>query len=97
MKGWAYILECNDGSFYIGSTNNVERRIWEHENGKGGEYTSKRLPVRLLKTFEFDSVQEAFAFEHKIKKWSRKKKEALIQEDFEGLHNLAKKNFKNKS
>lgn len=85
MKGIAYILECSDKSYYVGSTNDINRRMYEHQNGLSGDYTSKRLPVKLLKTFEFNTVQEAFHFEHRIKKWSRKKKEALINEEFDLL------------
>ena len=48
MKGWMYILECNDGSYYTGSTNNLELRLQEHSNGEGANHTKKRLPVKLI-------------------------------------------------
>jgi putative endonuclease len=45
MKGYMYILECADGSYYTGSTNNLERRLQQHQNGEGANYTKKHLPV----------------------------------------------------
>ena len=93
MRGWTYILECADGTYYVGSTNDIRRRISEHHTGKGGVYTSARLPVILRAKFEFATVEEAFHFEHQIKKWSKAKKEALIEGRFDDLHTLAKKKF----
>ncbi len=48
MKGWMYILECSDGSYYTGSTNNLEKRIAEHQNVQGANHTKKHLPVKLI-------------------------------------------------
>ena len=88
-KGFTYILECSDGSYYTGSTNDLELRLQQHSNGVGSVFTSKRLPVKLLYYEEFQRVDDAFYREKQIQGWSRKKKEALMNEDFELLHELA--------
>lgn len=96
MRGWTYILECADGTYYVSSTNDIDRRIKEHQSGLGGIYTSSRLPVTLKAKFEFDTIQEAFHFEHQVKKWSRAKKEALMEGRYDDLRILAKKKFGNR-
>ncbi|MFN5867131.1 MAG: GIY-YIG nuclease family protein [Candidatus Kapaibacterium sp.] len=78
-SGWLYILECRDGTYYTGSTNDVERRLFEHQNGLGANYTRKRLPVRLVFCQEFSSISDAFYREQQIKNWSQEKKRALIE------------------
>ncbi|MBO0845133.1 MAG: GIY-YIG nuclease family protein [Nocardioides sp.] len=75
---WVYILECSDGSYYVGSTVNLERRVWEHQEGLGAEYTRHRRPVRLAWSASYDRIDEAFAFEKRIQGWSRKKRKALM-------------------
>jgi putative endonuclease len=90
VSGFAYILRCSDGSYYVGSTTNLESRFDAHRLGLAGEYTSKRLPVRLVWAEEFETISEAFAIEHQIKGWRRAKKEALIAGRFELLPELAK-------
>lgn len=89
MKGWMYILECNDGSYYIGSTNNLELRLQEHSNGEGANHTKKRLPVKLIYFEEFDRIDEAFYREKQVQGWSRKKKEALMYNLPDELKRLA--------
>ena len=84
-KYYVYILECSDKSYYIGVTNNLERRLSEHTNGTADSYTSKRKPLFLRKFFDFVDIREAISFEKQIKKWSRVKKEALIQENWDKL------------
>ena len=79
MRYWVYILHCGDGSYYTGHTDNLERRIAEHEAGEWAVYTAKRLPARLVFSQEFSSRDEALACEGQIKGWSRKKKEKLIK------------------
>lgn len=74
-----YILECADGSFYTGSTKNLDRRLWEHQNLLGANYTKKRLPVKLVYFEEYSRIDEAFYREKQIQGWSRKKKLALIE------------------
>ncbi|WP_119327856.1 GIY-YIG nuclease family protein [Cysteiniphilum halobium] len=89
MQAFVYILECSDGSYYTGSTKNVELRLWEHQNGQGANHTRKRLPVKLVFVEQFDRIDEAYAREKQIQGWSRKKKEALIQGDYNQLHILS--------
>jgi len=84
-----YILECSDGSYYTGSTNNLDRRLEQHQNGDGANFTKKRLPVNLVYVEEFDRVDQAFYREKQIQKWRREKKEALIQNSHNKLPELA--------
>jgi putative endonuclease len=95
-KGFTYILECVDGSFYTGSTKDLEKRLWEHNNGIGANYTKKRLPVELLYYEEYPRIDQAFYREKQIQGWSRRKKLALIEGKPELLPKLAKKIFKKK-
>lgn len=90
MTAYVYILECRDGSYYTGSTNNIELRLWQHENCQGANYTRKHLPVTLVFVESFERIDEAFAREKQIQGWSRKKKEALIQGDFNRIRELAR-------
>ncbi len=91
--GFLYILKCNDGSFYTGSTNNLERRLEEHQQGIGANYTSKRLPLELVYYEIYDKVEHAFYREKQIQRWTHKKKEALVKGEFNKLPILAKKVF----
>jgi len=91
---FVYILKCKDGSYYIGHTDNLEKRIAEHNEGKIEGYTSKRLPVECVFAQPFNTRDEAIITEHKIKKWTRSKKEALIKNNWQDLSKLAKKKFK---
>lgn len=90
MKGYTYILQCSDGSYYTGSTKDIQLRLQQHQNSEGANHTKKRLPVKLVYYEEFDRIDEAFYREKQIQGWSRKKKEALIQNMPENLHDLAK-------
>jgi putative endonuclease len=90
MKGWMYILECSDGSYYIGSTNNLELRIQQHSVGEGSNHTRKHLPVKLVYFEEFERIDYAFNREKQVQKWRREKKEALIDGFFEKLPELSK-------
>ncbi len=90
IRAWTYILLCSDGSYYTGSTTNLDQRIADHNNGRYGGYTSSRLPVVLAWSQEFSDVRDAIALERQIKGWTRKKKEALIRGDFQLLHELAR-------
>lgn len=88
---YVYILKCSDGSYYTGVTNNLERRLAEHKEGQNKScYTYKRRPVELVFCEDFINPNHAIDFEKQIKGWSRKKKEALIGNDFEKLKDLAK-------
>ena len=66
QMAYVYILECSDGSYWVGSTRNLEARLWQHNQGLGGEYTSKRLPVRLVYAYEFERVVDAWGVERRI-------------------------------
>ncbi len=90
MKGYTYILLCNDGSYYTGSTNDLERRLKEHFTGEGSNHTKKHPPIRLLYYEEFDRIDDAFKREKQIQGWSRKKKEALINGKTEDLPLLSR-------
>jgi len=90
---WMYILECADGSYYIGSTNNLERRLLEHQEGRAARYTTRRLPVKLVFSEEYNHVAEAFEREKQVQNWSRAKREALITGNRAALPKLAKKKF----
>ena len=90
MKGYMYILECSDGSYYTGSTKNLKRRLSQHQAGKGANHTKKRLPVKLVYFEEYPRIDKAFYREKQVQGWSRKKKEALINGMPEKLHELAK-------
>ena len=90
---WMYILECSDGSYYVGSTKNLERRIWEHNEGIAAKYTARRHPVKLVYSAEFANVAEAFACEKQVQGWGRAKREALICGDYAALPALARKDF----
>ncbi len=91
--GWMYVLECADGSYYVGSTNNLERRIWEHNEGIAAKYTARRRPVELMYSAEFPSIAEAYACEKQVQGWGRAKREALIRGDYASLPALARKDF----
>ncbi len=84
-----YILECVDGSYYTGSTWDLERRLGEHQSGLGANYTAKRLPVKLVYCEEYDRVDDAFRREKQVQGWTHKKKLALIQGDSNQLHELS--------
>lgn len=87
---WVYILLCRDGSYYTGITNDFERRLNEHSEGTDGKcYTVKRRPVRLVYRVEFREVTDAISYEKQVKRWSRNKKEAMINGQEELLHSLA--------
>ncbi|MGM0477642.1 MAG: GIY-YIG nuclease family protein [Bacteroidota bacterium] len=88
-KGYMYILECSDGSFYTGSTVDLERRMEQHNAGDGAKHTKRRRPLRLLYHEHYNHVAEAFYREKQIQKWSRKKKLALIEGRFKDLPELA--------
>jgi putative endonuclease len=95
-RAWVYIVECSDKSYYIGSTTNLDQRLSDHNTGRYHGYTSTRLPVKLIWSLEFSDYRDAFAFERRIKKWTRVKKEALMRGDFEWLHSISRAEHKGK-
>ena len=89
MPYYVYILECSDGSYYTGSTNDISRRVLEHEQGfSPTAYTYKRRPVKLVWGEQTETYHEALVHEHQIKGWSRAKKQALIRQDWNAIHEI---------
>ena len=82
MAFWTYILKCADGKYYTGHTDDLERRMAEHQHGGFCDYTSKRRPVTLAWSEHFQTRLEALEAERRIKPWSRAKKEGLIAGDW---------------
>ena len=85
-----YVPRCADGSYYVGHTDDLEKRIFQHETGELCGYTSRRRPVTLLYACEFATRAEALQRELQLKGWSRAKKEALIREDWSELRRLSR-------
>ena len=92
--GYMYILICRDGTFYTGSTIDLELRLSQHQIGEGSNYTKKRLPIFLVYYEEYPRIDEAFAREKQIQNWNHKKKMALINGELDRLPYLAKKVFR---
>lgn len=76
---YTYMLECSDGSYYTGWTNDLEKRIRTHQAGKGGKYTRARLPVRLVYYEVFEEKREAQSREVFLKQLSHQKKKELVK------------------
>ena len=91
-KGYMYILECSNGKYYTGSTVDLARRIEQHQNGEGANFTRKHLQVKLLYFEEYERIDLAFKREKQVQGWGRKKKEALINFEYEKLPELANSN-----
>ncbi|MBD0823875.1 GIY-YIG nuclease family protein [Aestuariibaculum marinum] len=88
---FVYILKCRDDSFYTGITNSLERRLFEHQSGKNIEaYTYTRRPVTLVWFEKFTTPDEAIKIEKQIKGWSRRKKQALIDKEWDKLVQYSK-------
>ncbi len=88
---YVYIVQCSDGMYYTGVTNDVERRLWEHNTGFNIDcFTYKRRPVVLKYEEHFTNINNAIAWEKQIKVWSRKKKEALFERNWKLISELAK-------
>ncbi|MBT8296505.1 MAG: GIY-YIG nuclease family protein [Gramella sp.] len=86
-----YILQCSDSSYYVGMTSDLVERMNQHNSGEFPEaYTYKRRPVKLQWIEQFADPDLATALEKQIKGWSRKKKEALISEDWEKLKEFSR-------
>jgi predicted GIY-YIG superfamily endonuclease len=91
MPYYVYILKCADDSYYTGSTDNLSKRLWQHQEGENSSaYTFSRRPVELVWSEEVRTYHEALTHEKQIKGWSRAKKEAVIRGDFEGNHEIVK-------
>ncbi len=78
---YTYILQCRDGSFYTGWTNDLEKRVRDHNTGKGAKYTKARRPVELIYFETFHTKEEAMQREYAIKQLSRSEKIKLITKE----------------
>jgi putative endonuclease len=91
MPAYVYVLRCNDGAYYVGTTRaSLERRIAQHNAGEIEGYTAHRRPVTLVFHQEFDRITDAIAAERQLKGWRRAKKEALIRNNPIELRKLAR-------
>ena len=79
-NNYTYILECSDGTYYCGWTNDLEKRLSAHNNGTASKYTRIRRPVKLVYYETFETKQEAMSREYHIKQLKRKEKESLIKQ-----------------
>ncbi len=91
-SAYTYILKCSNGTYYTGSTNDIQRRVRQHEAGEGANYTRKHLPIELVYVEIHSRIDHAFNREKQIQKWSQRKKEALINGDFNQLIEFSKTN-----
>lgn len=91
MEAYMYILLCSNGTYYTGSTKDLELRIAQHNEGTACNYTAKHGPVKLVYYEEFDRIDEAFEREKQVQNWSQKKKEALINGNLRELKTYSRK------
>ena len=97
MLYFVYILECSNGTFYTGSTADIYNRIYDHMTGADPKaYTYRLRPVKLVWAEEFETRIDALNIEKQIKGWSHSKKQALIEDDFERIHNIIKQERRNR-
>jgi len=89
---FTYMLRCADRSYYVGHTDDIEHRIAQHESAVGG-YTATRQPIQLVWFEEFPTREEAKVVEAQLKKWTRRKKEALIDGKIDELKQAARKDW----
>ncbi|HEY0115136.1 MAG TPA: GIY-YIG nuclease family protein [Allosphingosinicella sp.] len=87
---YVYMLRCRDGSYYTGHTDDLDARLWQHQNGIGCEWTKRRRPVELVWCEVMPTRDESFAAERRIKNWSRAKKEGLIAGDWQKVSHYAR-------
>ncbi|MFC7498442.1 GIY-YIG nuclease family protein [Enterovirga sp. GCM10030262] len=90
MTFWTYMLHCNAGRFHVGHTDDLDRRIAQHETGTLPGFTRDYLPVKLVWSESFPTRYEAQTAERKLKGWSRAKKLALIRGDWDEISRLAR-------
>jgi len=88
---FVYILRCSDGSLYVGHTADLTEREKAHNNGTGARYTAARRPIQVVHFEIYDSIEETLRRERQLKRWSRGKKEALIQGDVAALKALSRR------
>ncbi|MGQ7312642.1 GIY-YIG nuclease family protein [Microbacterium arabinogalactanolyticum] len=85
MAAYTYILRCADGTFYAGSTIDLDTRLETHAQGLGSDYTSCRRPLELVWFAEFERIDEAFGLEKRIQGWSHAKRQAFIEGGFDAI------------
>ena len=90
MAFWTYMLHCRGGYFYVGHTDNLERRMDQHERSIVPGFVRDHWPAKLVWAGEFPTRYEAIAMERRLKGWSRAKKLALIRDDWDSISKLAK-------
>jgi putative endonuclease len=88
-KWWVYIVQCRDGTYYTGSTNNIEDRVKLHNKGHGAKYLRGRLPVKLVYTKEYRYYKNALSAERRIKGLTRQQKSKLVRIYAENEHKIA--------
>lgn len=94
---YTYILKYADNSYYTGVTNDIEERFRQHQSGYNERsYTYSRRPVELVFQYEFNDIHQAIAFEKQVKGWNRKKKEAIINGEWDKLPELSMNSIKKK-
>jgi putative endonuclease len=93
MGAYVYMLSCADGSYYVGSAtgSDLNRRVSEHQSGIRPGYTQLRRPVQLVWSKYFERITDAIAMERKLKGWSRAKKRALVEGDWNSVSRLSKR------
>jgi putative endonuclease len=88
---WMYILQCADGSFYTGHTDDLDQRIWQHDEAMFPDcYTADKRPLSLFYAEECQTREDAKRREYQVKNWSRAKKMALAKQDWPALNHFAK-------
>ncbi len=90
MPFYVYILQCADGRYYTGHTDNLDVRMGQHSDGTASAFTAKRRPLELRWATDCQSREAAFELEQRLKGWSRAKKEALMRGDFKALPGLSR-------
>lgn len=90
MAFYVYILRCADGRYYVGHTDDLDRRMAQHGDGTASAFTAKRRPLRLLWATDCPSRAAAFDLERQLKGWSRAKKEAFMRGDYDALPALSR-------
>ena len=90
MTFWVYMLHCNGGRIYVGQTDDLERRVYQHEHGVIPGFSADNRPIKLIWSDMFESRDAARSFEAKLKGWSKAKKLALVRGDWNEISRLAK-------
>jgi len=97
MSFWVYLLRCADQSYDIGHTDDLEKRVAQHQQGEIAGHTATRRPVQLVHAESFASREEALSAERQLKGWSRKKKEAWARSDWIEVSRLGQRRTSSRS